>query len=84
MLLENQMISVKISKRNLEWYFSKGYECNKGDEIWVRAEDLTEGNNKYVYVKCDYCGCIVEKKYDTYVMQNKRTFIERQIFCELC
>ena len=56
MLVPNQTFLVKINSNNLEHYKSKGYECNKGDEIIVRAEDLTKGSHQKVKIICDGCG----------------------------
>jgi very-short-patch-repair endonuclease len=89
MLMENQMIPVKIkNKKQLQWYFSKGYECNIGDEICVNAKDLTKTTKQSVYVLCDYCleegiETIVEKKYETYIKQNKKSIVQKDC-CKNC
>lgn len=66
MLVDNQIINVRIKKDNLEWYFKKGYECNSGDILSVNVRDLALGSNKYVLVKCDYCGNIFEQQYNNF------------------
>ena len=55
MLVENQIIEIKLSKVNLEWYNSKGYKGNLTDVIGVKAEDLSLGNGNEVLIQCDYC-----------------------------
>ena len=67
MLVPNQTFLVKINSNNLELYKSKGYECNKGDEIIVRAEDLTKGSHQKVKIICDGCGEESEVEYRYYL-----------------
>ena len=70
MLVPNQTFLVKINSNNLEHYKSKGYECNKGDEIIVRAEDLTKGSHQKVKIICDGCGEESEVEYRQYLKSN--------------
>ena len=70
MLVPNQTFLVKINSNNLELYKSKGYECNKGDEIIVRAEDLTKGSHQKVKIICDGCGEESEVEYRQYLKSN--------------
>lgn len=55
MLVENQIINIKLIKNNLDWYYSKGYIGNLNDIIDVKAEDLSLGNGNEVLILCDYC-----------------------------
>jgi hypothetical protein len=55
----------------VEWYLNKGYECNLRDEIWVRAKDLQHQSEKYIFVKCDYCGKIIERQFCIYIRGHK-------------
>lgn len=70
MLVENQLVEVKWSKKIRKWYESKGYCFTKtGDILKVRAEDLSPGSHKKVKVRCDYCGnetYVVWKDYKNY------------------
>jgi len=59
MLVENQVFTVKVNKKNIGWYQSKGHECNLKDEIIVKAEDLISGCHVRVKYICD--GCTEEK-----------------------
>jgi len=69
MLVENQIIEIKLSKVNLEWYNSKGYKGNLKDIIKVKAEDLSLGNGNEVLIICDYCST-----------EEKETIYSRQFF----
>lgn len=51
----NQKIEVKIISSNYEYYRSLGYKCNKGDIIYVKAEDLSHGSHKKITIVCDHC-----------------------------
>ena len=67
MLVPNQTFLIKINSNNLEHYKSRGYECNKSDEIIVRAEDLTKGSHQKVKIICDGCGEESEVEYRQYL-----------------
>lgn len=54
---ENQLVQVKWTGSNKEWYVSKGYMYTKqGDAINVRAKDLPSGSNIHIKIVCDICG----------------------------
>jgi hypothetical protein len=83
MILENQFILVTINKKNLEWYFSKGYEVNLRDKVYVLAKDLIKGSHDEILVQCDYCKNIFPKVYKTYVQQNEKAIIHKDC-CKAC
>ena len=57
--MPGQKVLKKWTKKNREWYVSKGYDfTNYGDKLYVRAEDLSKGAGDIVKVQCDYCGDI--------------------------
>ena len=61
MLIENQKIKIKWSRKNKKRYESLGYVfTNYGDDFFIDIKDLTKGSEIYVKVICDYCG----KEYD--------------------
>lgn len=67
MIVEDQYVDVKISKGNISYYKKRGYSNIKyGDVLNVNVNDLTEGSQIKVAVKCDYCGNIVFVKYRDY------------------
>jgi hypothetical protein len=68
MIVENQKIDVKITRRNISIYKKLGYKDIKiGDVITIGVDDLTKGSQVKVAVKCDYCGNIVMVKYRDYM-----------------
>lgn len=67
MLIENQFVDVKITKKNIDYYIDRGYEnAELKSIIKVLASDLTKGSHCKVNVKCDYCGDIVQVVYKDY------------------
>lgn len=68
MIIENQKITVNISRRNISFYKNLGYDGLKiGDELLVGVDKLSKGSHLKVSVKCDYCGNIVNVVYKDYV-----------------
>ena len=68
MLVKNQKLEVKWSKRNREHYESFGYNfTNSGDIFVVAAEHLTQGSHNRVSVQCDYCNKIYTTEWKNYV-----------------
>lgn len=68
MLVENQIVKIKWSKRNKQWYADKGYVFTQyQDEFLVDINDLTHGSHVKVDVVCDYCGEIVQVAWKDYL-----------------
>lgn len=68
MIIEDQKIPVKITKRNIRHFSDIGYKNIKlKDTIIVNVNDLTKGSHTKVKVLCDYCGKIVDVCYKDYV-----------------
>lgn len=59
MLIKNQKIEIKITKRIEQWYKNKGYDTTN-KTITVNAEDLSPGAKYKVNVICDYCGQTIQ------------------------
>lgn len=75
MLVENQVIKQKWNNKNKEHYIGLGYCFTSiGDEFETKIEDLTKASKAKVLVKCDYCGAIVKKMYQTYIKQHHDKF----------
>lgn len=83
MLLSKTTI-VKWNSRNKSHYLSKGYKFTKmGDEFEVNIDDLTNGTNVSVDVKCDYCHKHYEKRWNRYLMENEKSNIHKDA-CDNC
>ena len=53
--------------RNKEYYMERGYKFTKmKDEFDVKVEDLPPESHVYVKVQCDFCGDIVDVRYQNY------------------
>lgn len=75
MLIPNQMIENTWTQNNKELYIGLGYKFTKyKDKFEIKAEHLSKGFHKRVLVQCDFCGCIVNKKYQTYIMQHHEKY----------
>ena len=60
--------TLKISPRGstLKRYQSLGYQCQYGDVIEIKVEDLPRYSPVMVEVSCDYCGSIQSMRYADY------------------
>lgn len=58
MIVPNQLVKVRWSNTNREFYLKKGYEYTKnGDVFLIRAEDAhPNSQTTKIKVRCDYCG----------------------------
>lgn len=67
MLLPNQRAIVHWHPGNKEYYVGKGYIFTKmKDPFEVKVEDLPMQSHAWVKVKCDFCGDVVDVKYQNY------------------
>ena len=63
-MLISKEVKMRWNSKNKRFYEDKGYTYTKmRDEFYVRVEDLKEGSNVKIQVKCDYCGNIYEVQY---------------------
>lgn len=63
-MLLDQKVKVKWHNKSKNHYIKLGYVFTKmHEEFEANAHDLSENSRIIVKVKCDYCGDIIEKKY---------------------
>lgn len=67
MLVEGQLIKVKVIGITLKHYRDLGYNVNLFDEILVPPNHLTNGSKCEVNVICDICGEEMHKPYKEYL-----------------
>lgn len=74
MLVENQLIKMRWSTSNKNYFVNKLYTFSKmGDVFYVRAEDLMPNSKVKVMVICDYCGSEYNTSFSVYktgIIQN--------------
>ena len=73
-MLLTKEVEIAWYYNNKDYYESKGYIFTKWKDIFlVKIEDLLEGCNELVEVKCDYCDDseIYKIKYSTYIKGRK-------------
>lgn len=57
MLVENQLIKMRWHYKNKPRFESRGYQFTSfGNEVIVKAEDLSPESHEKVMVRCDGCG----------------------------
>ena len=67
MLIPGQYTKMRWHARNKYYYMERGYKFTKmGDEFDVKVEDLPSESHVYVKVQCDFCGEIIDVKYQNY------------------
>ena len=67
MLISDQYVEMRWHSRNKQYYTERGYRFTKmGDIFDVKVEDLPSESHVYVKVKCDFCGEIVDVRYQNY------------------
>lgn len=70
MLVEGQLVEVKVGSHTVKHYNGLGYNVHNGDIIHVPPEHLTKGSHAIVQVICDYCGGLIKKPYKDYLFQH--------------
>ena len=68
MTILSEKVTLKWCGANIKYYTDKGYIFNKlNDEFEVLIKDLHQGSNRYINVKCDYCGVEKSVRYKLYL-----------------
>ena len=71
----------KVNSRSLKYYRDLGYECNIGDIIKVKVEDLKKFSSCIVKYQCDRCGEIFEIPFRSFSHCHK---INEMTYCVEC
>lgn len=83
-MLISQTTMVKWNSKTKKHYTELGYEFTKmGDLFEVNVNDLTDGSNVVVKLKCDYCGKIFEQAWYTRVLIQNKSIIKKDC-CKAC
>ncbi len=80
-MLINQLFKIKVNKKNINWYQSKGYDCRLRDVIEVKTQDLIINTHIEIMYKCDSCGEIKKIPYSSFT---KRHVNKNEHYCVLC
>lgn len=67
MLVENQLVDVRVGVKTLHHFNELGYNVKVFDIISVPPEHLTNGSNIKVAVICDQCGKVMNRAYNVYL-----------------
>lgn len=79
MLVENQVFKIKVNRKNIKWYQSKGYDCDLKDEIEVKVDDLIIGCHIGVKYICDVCNKEKSISYCKYISRKSE-----KTYCKNC
>lgn len=71
MLIEDQLVEVKIVSKNYKHFEELGYDVQNNNVIFVPPCHLTKGSHSKVDVRCDICGVIVQKVYKNYLREHE-------------
>lgn len=73
-LIPGQYAKMRWHSRNKIYYMERGYKFTKmGDEFDVKVEDLPLESHTYVKVQCDFCGNVINVKYQNYNHRGTKT-----------
>jgi len=83
-VLVSKTVMMKWHTTNKDWYEDRKYIYTKyKDEFEVRVEDLPDGSNIKVDIKCDECGEIVKNIiWNNYIVRIKRNM--GKYYCRKC
>lgn len=70
MLMDGQLVEIKVSSKTFKHYNELGYNVVIGDTINIPPEHLTKGAHTDVWVVCDICGEVFIKSYSNYLKQH--------------
>lgn len=74
-MLISKFVTVAWNGSNKKRYQEKGYVYTGiGLPLTVSVDDLATSSHAMVDVKCDYCGCVLQKRFQTYNQQHHDKF----------
>lgn len=71
-MTKSEDLMVNITSRNVTYYRNKGYECNVGESIMIKLEDINPISPIKEIRICDYCGQEYTKRHDNHVVTFNR------------
>lgn len=76
---------VKWNSKTKKHYTDLGYDYTKmGDSFFVDVNDLTDGSNVVVDIKCDYCGKIFQRQWYGVISLRKKTLTSKDCCKDCC
>ena len=71
-------VKIKWNAKNVKRLSDLGYIYTKiNDDIEVKIQDLSKGSNALIHIKCDYCGQIFTRTYNTYMRLSEKDIIHK-------
>lgn len=55
-MIKEKELLVNIERRNVTRYKDLGYDCNVGESVYIKTEDLSKGCKVRFAALCDWCG----------------------------
>lgn len=81
MIKRDELYSITIVPRNIEYYSQYFEKLKYGDKIQVTGEQLSPTSHKKIKYICDFCGCIFERQQDS---QNRNKTNNSFTACNNC
>lgn len=82
-MLVSSTAEVVCNSRNKKHYVDLGYEfTGMKNSFEVKVDDLTNGSQAYVTVKCDYCGNDYTTQWYIYLSLRKKTVVKKDCCCK--
>ena len=83
-MLLSTKVELKWNSKIKKHYEELGYMYTKMGEIFeVKVNDLTNGSQVFIDVKCDYCGKTYKKHWSNYLQENNKSIIHKDS-CTAC
>lgn len=76
-MLITEFVLINITYRNKNYYKNLGYDCDIGEKITVKVNDLPKNSKTRVKIRCDYCGDIIERQWINHIKQIKENIINK-------
>jgi hypothetical protein len=70
-MIIDKNVMLKISKKTITYYKSRGYDCILGEYISVKVSDLQVGSHVKINAQCDICGSKKKIMYQKYIKNIK-------------
>lgn len=80
-MLVSKEVEVKINKKNIEWYRSKGIDCELKDIVAVNVKELVPNSKIEVEYVCDGCNEVSRLPFASF---NRRQSINKKTYCKKC
>lgn len=77
-MIIDKTVKIKWNSKNKKRLQNLGYIYTKmNDEVEVKIKDLSNGSNALIHIRCDYCGEVFTRTYNTHVRLCKKDVVHK-------